>query len=136
MVVWWLCAGYWPLTSDLTVHYLRPSGRASLHAVARIIRSSARADVVQGWVYDATDVNDAHAAADASGHTGSSSGSSSNMRKPLVHAVATFTLPPASNPAARSAITKSAVAGTAGAAVAALRTGTGTGQLAPIAAKL
>jgi uncharacterized protein (TIGR00369 family) len=61
-------AGYWPLTQDLTLHYLRGAGRSSLTARARIIRSGRQSQVVEGYTFD-------------------------EKGQPLTHSIATYVLP-------------------------------------------
>ena len=69
--------GYWPLTSDLNVHYLRTAGKSALEARAKLIKGGANADVMEGTVHDADG-------------------------RLVAHAVGTFTMPPPATRATRA----------------------------------
>jgi uncharacterized protein (TIGR00369 family) len=69
--------GYWPLTSDLNVHFLRSAGKSALTARAKVIKGGANADVMEGTVHDAEG-------------------------RLVAHAVGTFTMPPSTTRATRT----------------------------------
>jgi uncharacterized protein (TIGR00369 family) len=54
-------AGYWPMTSDITLHYLRNAGRSSLTGRARIIKGGRATNVVEAYTFDDNGVPIAHA---------------------------------------------------------------------------
>jgi uncharacterized protein (TIGR00369 family) len=41
----------WIATSEMSIHFLRPSARTALRAVGRVLKAGKRQDVVEMWLY-------------------------------------------------------------------------------------